>query len=110
MTSKSIYDGPLYETIGESKPCFNSLPMLTRAPESCYVEIAGVQLLASSPDMEAPLLGGGSAEKMPSNGAVANFYADEDVKSAKPESFVRQSQNHFYPWPSVFEWETCINN
>lgn len=92
MISNPLYDGPLYEIIGESKPHFDSLPQLTRAPESYYVEIAGGHLLTPSPDAEAPLLGAGFAERLLSNGAAANSCADEDytvMKPAKPESFIR---------------------
>ena len=86
MISNPIYDGPLYETIGESKPCFDSLPKLTRAVESCYVDTVGAQLLAPSPDMEALLSGGSeeSAGRRLSNGAAANSNGDGDYAVMKP--------------------------
>lgn len=92
MISNPIYDGPLYETVGESKPHFDSLPKLTRATESCYVDTAVAQLLSPSPDTEEtpPPLGGSSSEESGetrlSNGAAANSNTntDEDYAIMKP--------------------------
>ena len=82
MLSNPIYDGPQYETISETKPKFDSLPMLPKAQESCYVEITGSQALSSN--LESPPTSTATGERSDNEAAATSSSYDEEYTCMRP--------------------------